>query len=174
MAGYEHKPMDFQVQWDGLEELIDLFGEMNELVRINTVAGMEDYTALVETGARELAQYFDGDLAESIVARDVVIKSGVVTGEVGSVLIYAWRRHEEPYRKGRHDLYDRGIRLVGFYKDGLGARSRGSTRMGWRGQMPGRKYLERAIVASEEDFQSIFDNVLAATLNGNRYMKIHD
>lgn len=160
--------MDFMnIEWDGLDELATLFGDMDDLMVHNLKAAMTDYTLLVETGARKLAQRYEGNLMRSIIAGPVSATAGLVTGSVGTNLVYAWRRHEEPYRRGKHPLYDAGIKIEDYYKDGLGRKTR--QKSSWRGQMPGRKFLERAVNVTEIDFEDIFDAALEATLRGVRY-----
>ena len=146
------------IEWTGLAELEQYFADLDQVFLNYLKEEMQDYSLLVETGARALAQRFGGDLEESIVAAAASIKNGQVIGEVGSNLVYAWRRHEEPYRAGKHPLYDRGIKIDDYYKDGLGKRTR---RKGtWRGQMPGRKFLERAVIATEAEFLGAAERAL--------------
>lgn len=154
-------------EWDGLGELEQLFGEMDDLLMSNSKKGMKDYSLLVETGSRKLAQRYEGELERSIIAGHVVVVAGLVIGQVGSNLAYAFRRHEEPYRRGKHPLYDAGIKIPEYYKHGLGRKTR--SKSAWRGQMPGRKFMERAVIATEEDFEDTFDIVLDATLRGVSY-----
>lgn len=156
-----------EIEWDGLAELEQLFKDMDVLLMRNLKAGMTDYSLLVETGSRKLAQRYEGELMRSIIAKKVNVLAGLVIGEVGSNLVYAWRRHEEPYRRGTHDMYDAGVKFPKYYKDGLGRRTR--QKSSWRGQLPGRKFIERTVNVTEEDFEEIFDAVLEATLRGVTY-----
>lgn len=155
------------IEWDGLRELEELFGEMDDLLVRNMKAGMQEYDLLVETGARKLAPRYEGELMRSIIAGNVVVYGGLVVGTVGSNLSYAWRRHEEPYRRGKHPLYDNGIKRRDWYINGRGQRTR--QKSSWRGHLPGRKFLENAVIATEGDFEDIFDEVLDATLRGVAY-----
>lgn len=155
-----------QVEWTGLKELVDFYGSLETAFDRELKKEMKDYVLLVETGARALAHRYGGDLEESIIAAEVAVKNGMVIGEVGSNLVYAWRRHEEPYRRGKHPLYDNGIRIDNYYKDGLGARTRGKS--SWRGQMPGRKFLSRTVTITEADFAAGMSNALKRALGGAR------
>lgn len=154
------------IEWDGLNELEQLFGDMDDLLTHNLKVGMKDFSLLVETGSRKLAQRYEGELERSLIAAKVNVVAGLVIGEVGSNLVYAFRRHEEPYRSGKHPLYDAGIKREDWYKNGLGRRTR--QKSAWKGQMPGRKFLERAVIALEPEFEQIFDLVMDATLRGVR------
>lgn len=158
---------NIDIEWDGLGELIELFGELDALMKKNLEAGMTDYTLLVEVGSRKLAHRYEGELMRSLIAGRVSANAGLVTGSVGSNLVYAWRRHEEPYRRGEHPLYDAGIKIPKYYKDGLGRKTR--QKSSWRGAMPGRKFLSRAVTLTERDFEEIFAEVLDATLRGVSY-----
>lgn len=156
-------------EWEGLDELLGMLEGADDLLVENMKSGMDEYSLLVEEGGRALAQRFGGDLEESIVMARASYESGMVIGSVGSNLIYAWRRHEEPYRMGKFPLYHRGIKIEDYYQNGLGRRSVLSPKGQWKGQMPGRKFLERAVIATETDFYNMCDGVLDATVRGERY-----
>lgn len=157
--------MDFmRIEWTGLAELELYFKDLEASFQQHMIEEMRDYTLLVETGARALAQRFSGELEEHIVAAAVAVKNGMVVGEVGSNLAYAWRRHEEPYRAGEHPLHHEGIKIEKYYKNGLGRRTR--SKGAWRGQMPGRKFLERAVIATEAEFFAAAERALERTLGG--------
>lgn len=153
-----------RIEMYGLTEFAEGFENLEAVFLRHLADEMKDYSLLVETGARALAQRYGGDLEESIVAAQVAVRNGLVIGEVGSILVYAWRRHEEPYRPGKHPLYDAGIKVDDYYKNGLGRRTR--TKTSWRGQMPGRKFLERAVIATEEEFYEMIGNAMEKALRG--------
>lgn len=152
-----------RIEWDGLD-IANEFDDMDSLFMRNLLKGMTKYSFLVEEGGRALAQRYGGDLEESIIAAAVAVRHGMVIGSVGSNLAYAWRRHEEPYRMGKHPLYDAGIKIEDYYKNGLGRRT--TAKGTWRGQIPGRKFLERAVAATEDEFEQIMADVLEKTLGG--------
>lgn len=158
-----------RIDWTGLDDLEDLFEDMDGLFLRNVLKGMKEYSFLIEEGGRALAQRFGGDLEESIIAAAVAIKNGMVIGSVGSNLVYAWERHEAPYRMGKHPLYHRGIKIEDYYVDGLGERSRKSPKGQWRGELPGRKFLERAVAATEDEFEEIMAEVLEKTIGGRNF-----
>lgn len=158
-----------RIQWEGLDDIEAAFADLDGLFLRNLKAAVEDYSFLVEEGGRALAQRYGGDLEESIIMAAVSVQAGMVIGSVGSNLVYAWRRHEEPYRMGKHPLYDAGIKIEDYYKDGLGRRSRSAPKGTWKGQMPGRKFLERAVVATEDEFEMMCARALERTLGGFTY-----
>lgn len=155
----------FEITWSGLDEfsaeLQGLYAEMqNELV-----TQMKNYLNLVEEGAKALAFRFGGDLEQSIIAMPVKIDGHNVKGSVGTNMIYAWRLHERPYKTGKRDLHDNGIRIPDYYINSRGKRTRDKQK--WRGQLPGRKYLERAIVATEEEFTGFMEEVLIRVIRSD-------
>lgn len=155
----------FNIEWTGLTQLAAEIDEMDFLLLSAIEDEMRNYLNLVEEGAKALAFRFGGDLEQSIVAMPVRTVGGSVTGHVGTNLIYAWRLHESPYsRGGSRDLYHNGIRLRGYYIGGRGRRTRDKAT--WRGQLPGRKFLERAITATENDFGQLMFRALARTVGG--------
>lgn len=148
----------FSLDWDGLEELAQYFDRMEDaFVRILK----EEYTKygmLLEEGAKALAPEDEGDLVDSLNFTGLKVTGNGVEGEVGSNLVYALRRHEEPYRGGSHPKYQRGSKFPNYYKNGRGAttRAKGS----WRGFPAGRKYLENAVKATEDYYNEMLQRIL--------------
>lgn len=156
---------EIRIEWTGLNELIRELDGFYPLFMNYLKDGMKDYSLHVESGARALAHRYGGDLEESIVAAAVAERNGMIIGSVGSNLAYAWKRHETPYRMGsKGDLYDAGIKIKDYYINSLGQRSR--QKATWRGQLPGRKFLERAVVATEEDFWTMCNEALDQAMGG--------
>lgn len=156
---------EVRIDWDGLDEMILALSASDEQFLNLVIQAMDRYTNLVETGATALAHRFSGELEESIKASAASAYFGMVVGSVGSNLSYAWIRHERPYRPGTHDMYDRGVKFPKYYLNGRGRRTH--RKASWRGLVPGRKYLERAVVATEnKDFEEIFLAALDEFLEG--------
>lgn len=141
-----------------LEGMTDQFNK-------NLSDGMTEYGMLLEEGARSLSHRDGGQLEASIDFYSLEKNGNVVQGSVGSDLKYALKRHEAPYKLGTvNDKYDNGVKEVGYYVDSLGRRTR--QQPAWRGLKPGRKYVERAVVATEDDFEDILAEALDKTLRG--------
>ncbi|WP_040850938.1 HK97 gp10 family phage protein [Planococcus halocryophilus] len=157
--------MNFSFNLDGLAAFEKSLKDMEKDFKRNAQAGMVEYSTLAEEGSKSLAPRDSGDLETSIQSQPVAWKGDVIEGSVGSNLSYALRRHEAPERLEERDKYDNGIREADYYKDGKGRRTR--QKATWRGQMPGRKYIERAVVATEEEFEQIMAEALEKTLGGN-------
>lgn len=160
-----NRGLNFNFDLDGLAEFENNLKDMEKDFMRNVETGMREYSMLAEEGSKSLAPRDSGDLETSIQSQPVAWKGDVIEGSVGSNLSYALRRHEAPERLGERDKYDNGVREADYYKDGKGRRTRQKTT--WRGQMPGRKYIERAVVATEEEYEMIMAEALERTLGGN-------
>ena len=132
----------FNLEWEGLEELINHLGEMTENMDRIFMEELTEYGLLVEEGAKSLAHHKLGDLEDSInfeKARKVTVGTFEVTG--GSNLVYALRRHEEAGR-------------------GLGTLAKPM----WRGYRPGPKFLENAMKATKNDYNRMNEIILERIL----------
>lgn len=155
----------FHLEWDGLKELDKLFEEMDENFERILLEEYTEYGMLVEEGAKALVHHDEGDLEDSIVFDKAKRDGSGVSVEGGSNMVYALRRHEEPYRPGTHPKYNRGAKFERYYLNGRG---RGTiTKSKWRGFKPGRKFLENAIKATEKDYDEMNARILDRTLGGD-------
>lgn len=150
-------------EWVGFDRFIDDLDQMEATFEQYVRQAMGDYTLLVESGARSLAFRYGGDLEDSITAAAVAVQNGMVIGNVGTNLIYAWRLHEKPYGRKMYDLNDNGITIKNYYIGGRGQRTRQKST--WRGQIPGRKFLERAVIATEDEFYQLMGEAYDRALN---------
>lgn len=151
-----------EIEIGGLDDFINELERGPETFERNVEANMQDYGMLLEEGASALAPYDGGDLETSIQFNRFVKSARSMVGEVGSDLKYAMKQHEMPVRRGEHPKYDNGIRIDSYYTDGRGQETILKGR--WRGLEPGRKYLERAMVATEGDFEDLMDDAYEKTL----------
>lgn len=155
----------FQIDIQGLADMEQQLEGMTDDFERNLSDGMNEYGMLLEEGARSLSHRDGGQLESSIDFYSLTKNGGVMEGSVGSDLKYALKRHEEPYKIGTtHNKYDAGVKEVDYYVDSLGRRTR--QQPAWRGLKPGRKYVERAVVATEEDFEEVLAEALDKTLRG--------
>lgn len=152
--------------FEGLDEFIDQLDDAANNVEHNMISAMKEYESLVDEGTRSLAPRDDGDLENSFTIDIPKLVGNTVVGGISSNLIYALRRHEDPYRPGVHDKYDNGTKYEDYYVDGRGQRTR--QKPAWRGQRPGRKYMARAVELTERDYDEIFAQALEDTLRGRR------
>ena len=155
----------FQIDIRGLADMEQQLEGMTEDFERNLSDSMNEYGMLLEEGARSLSHRDGGQLEASIDFYSLTKKGGVMEGSVGSDLKYALKRHEDPYKLGTtRDKYDAGVKETDYYVDGLGRRTR--QQPAWRGLKPGRKYVERAVVATEDEFEEILAEALDKTLRG--------
>lgn len=140
----------FNIEWQGLQEFANALENMDDQVENIIMEEMTKFGMLAEEGAKALSPHDEGNGLEDSINFDSARKErGAVVVHGGSNSKYALRRHEEPYRMGRHDKgQDRG-----FYVDGRGRGTRGKP--AWRGIQPGRKYMENAIKAIESDYDQM-------------------
>jgi hypothetical protein len=155
----------FEIKWDGLDQLIKKFDHMEADLKKNLLAGYTKYGLLVEEGAKALAPHDTGDLEASITAEKASIRGNSVETAVGSNSKYALRRHEEPYRKGAFPKYDNGAKFPDYYVNGRGQITR--SKPNWRDKIPGRKYLQNAIDATENEYHETNQRILHRTLGGD-------
>jgi hypothetical protein len=153
----------FSLDWEGLPELEQYFESMEEAFVEILKDEYTKFGLLLEEGGKSLAPEDDGDLAASINFSGLTVTADGVEGSVGTNLVYALRRHEEPYRIGTFPKYSRGAKFPDYYKNGRGVTTRGKS---WRGYPAGRKYLANAVLATESYYQEMLQRILERTLNG--------
>ncbi|OYD59780.1 hypothetical protein CGZ90_00820 [Fictibacillus aquaticus] len=155
-----------RIEWDGLQELEQLFDNMNEEFEKILLEEYSQYGKLVEEGAKALVHKDTGDLEESLNFGQAQREGNLVVVEGGSNLPYALKQHESPKKGGIRAKYDNGAKFENFYKDGLGEKTR--AKPPWRGFKPGRKFLQNAINATKEDYDEMNKRILKRTLGGGR------
>lgn len=149
----------FSMEWQGLDELVNELENMSDKTEQIIKNEYSKFGLLVEEGAKALAHHDKGDLEDSINSTGAEIFQDEIMVEVGVGSEYGVRRHEEKPRKGKHPKYDNGAKFPKYYKNGLGAKTR--SKGSWRGEKPGRKFLERAVDLTERDFQEMNERALA-------------
>lgn len=156
----------FQIEWEGIDELTQFLNSMDDNVERILVDEFTKYGLLVEEGARALATHDKGDMEDTINA-DRAKKSGnEIFVEVGVGSIYGIYQHEKRTRGGIHPKYSRGAKFPGYYKDGYGMRTR--SKPSWRGEKPGRKFLQRAVEVTDDDFDEMNARALERIMQGRR------
>ncbi|QFG05772.1 putative tail protein [Bacillus phage 055SW001] len=153
------------VEWTGLDELIDEYGRIEQAFMRVLEEEYRKYGLLLEEGGKALAPEDSGDLAASIRFSGIRMSGSGLEGDVGTNLVYALRRHEEPYRRGSYPKYERGSKFPNYYVNGRGATTR---RKSWKGYPAGRKYLANAMKATEDYYNEMLERILERTINGRR------
>lgn len=115
------------------------------------ISNVELFSLQMETDSKDLAPADSKELEQSIVSI-TDYKNGVVSSVTGSNLEYALRRHEEPYRKGVHNKYHKGVKYTDYYVDGRGQLTREKPSV--QGKLPGRKYLSNAVAINRRNWNT--------------------
>lgn len=156
----------FDIRWDGIEELTRMMDQMDEQMEQIMIEEYTRFGLLAEEGARALAPKDKGDMTDTINS-DRARKDGQgVFVEVGVGSVYGIYQHEKRLRPGNHPKYDRGAKFPDYYQNGYGQKTR--SKPAWRGERPGRKYLERTVNLIETDFDEMNDRILARIMEGRR------
>lgn len=152
--GLRTLPKDhFRLEWNGLDGLEKLLKRAGDEFENIVVEEMTKYGMLVEEGTKALAPHDTGDMEDTISFDRAKKQGNAIVVEGGASSKYAVIRHEAPYSSGSRDKYDNGAKFPNYYINGRGAGTRGKA--SWRGQMPGRKYMVRAIQATEKDYEKM-------------------
>lgn len=157
---------DFQISFPDMGDFIRELEMMPDAADNHIGDAIIEYGMLLEEGSRALAPYDSGDLVNSLQFKSLQRMAGRIEGAVGSEIAYAMRTHEAPDTPGTRDKYDNGVKFERYYLNGKGRRTH--RKPAWRGQRAGRKYLERAAVATEKDFEELMNEAYEKTIRGRR------
>ncbi|MGE7650483.1 HK97 gp10 family phage protein [Peribacillus frigoritolerans] len=155
-----------RLEWDGLKELEDLLDGMGDEIERIAKEEMTKYGLLVEEGTKALAPKDTGDLEESINFGQAEREGDYIVVEGGSNLEYSLIRHERPNKMGIRDKYDNGAKFENYYIGGKGRKT--LRKPTWRGYRAGRKFLQNAINATEEDYNKMNERILERLLGGDK------
>lgn len=156
----------FSFEWDGIEELARELEQMDDNIERIMIDEYSRYGLLVEEGAKALAPHDKGDLTDTINADRAKRNGQEIFVEVGVGSVYGVYQHEKRLRPGVHPKYHRGAKFPDYYKNGYGAKTR--SKASWRGEKPGRKYLERAVTLTKDDFDEMNERILRRIIEGRR------
>lgn len=156
----------FRLEWSGLEELAKEMEKMDDQMADLMIDEYSKFGLIVEEGAKALAPHDKGDLEDTINADRAQRNGQEIFVEVGVGSIYGVYQHEKQLRPGKHPKYDRGAKFPDYYQDGYGQKTR--SKPAWRGAKPGRKYLERAVELTQDDFDEMNQRILERIMEGKR------
>jgi hypothetical protein len=156
----------FSFEWEGIEELARLLENMDDNMERILIDEYSKYGLLVEEGAKALAPKDKGDLTDTINSDRAKKNGREIFVEIGVGSVYGVYQHEKRLRPGNHPKYDRGAKFPDYYQNGYGQKTR--SKPSWRGERPGRKYLERAVDLTEDDFNEMNERVLDRIMQGRR------
>lgn len=153
----------FKFEFDeSYDEMAEYFKNFRKRIDDIIKEELEDFGIHVESIAKELAPVDSGDLENSIKASKVIVQGEQFSITIGTNNEYALRRHEEPESSGIRPKYERGVKYDKFYINGRGEKTRKKPNV--RGYKPGRKYLTNAVKATEEDWNTLCERVIARVL----------
>ena len=155
----------FNIEWEGMGELQEFFEKAPERFERILLDEMTKFGLLVEEGTRALAPKDTGDLEASLNFGPAKKEGNAFVVEGGSNLKYALKVHERPGSPGIRHKYDDGAKFPNYYQGGLGRRTR--LKPNWRGERAGRKYMQRAINLSEEDWGIMMGRVYERLMAGD-------
>lgn len=156
----------FEIHWDGNEELARLLNQMDDAMEQIMIEEYSKFGLLVEEGTRALAPKDKGDMTDTINSDRAKRDGQGIFVEIGVGSVYGLYQHEKRLRPGIHPKYDRGAKFPNYYQNGYGQKTR--SKPSWRGEKPGRKYLERAVTLTEPDFDEMNERVLDRIMQGRR------
>lgn len=158
-----NKPI-FDFEWDGLDELIVLFGEISTKWERHIIREMNRFKTVPERGVKALSPRDEGDLESSWVTSSIKKSGASYSFTIGTNLPYAPWLHERDPGMGTYPKYSRGAVIEGYYVNGWGEKTR--NKPNWRGFKPGKKFLANAIKGSERDFDKMNTRLLDILTGG--------
>lgn len=130
----------------------------------NMLRAADEVLLNTEADSKALAGRDSGRLEQSIRASQAKYSNDVISGRVGSNLVYALRRHEEQPRMGSYNKYEDGVKYEGYYFNGRGELTRAKPSVS--GFKPGRKYLENSATINEKHWRSNLVDAIKDTYKG--------
>lgn len=153
-----------EISWQGTDILEGFFKTLDSTFRRVVIEEMTDFGLSVESITKALAPRDTGDLEDSITSTVDLLRDEVFELIVGTNSEYALRRHEEPYGSGTYPKYERGVKYDEFYVNGRGRETR--RKPDTRGYKPGRKFLQNAVNASQDDWDKMCERIITRVMEG--------
>lgn len=154
----------FNIEWDGLRELQNEFRTMNKRFSLILLDEMDKIGLTCEEYAKALAPRDSGELEDSIHSTQARVEGRSFVVYVGTNKEYATYVHELNNVRPVGDKYERGVKLEGYYIGGRGQRTRDKIRQ--KGFQPGRKFLQRAVILTDQHFEQAMERALERLLEG--------
>ena len=154
----------FNIEWDGLRELQNEFRTMNKRFSLILLDEMDKIGLTCEEYAKALAPRDSGELEDSIHSTQARVEGRSFVVYVGTNKEYATYVHELNNVRPVGDKYERGVKLEGYYIGGRGQRTRDKIRR--KGFQPGRKFLQRAVILTDQHFEQAMERALERLFEG--------
>lgn len=154
----------FNIEWDGLRELQQEFKTMNKRFKLIMLDEMDKIGLTCEEYAKKLSPRDSKELEDSIHSTQATIEGGSFVVYVGTNMKYAAYVHELNNVRPVGDKYERGVKIEGYYIGGRGQRTR--DKPSEKGFQPGRKFLQRAVILTDQHFEKAMEKALERLFEG--------
>ncbi len=156
--------LSLKIEWTGLRELQQEFKTMNKRFNLILLDEMDKIGLTCEEYAKALSPRDSGDLENSIHSTQATVEGRSFVVYVGTNMEYAAYVHELNNVRPVGDKYERGVKLEGYYIGGRGQRTR--DKPSEKGFQPGRKFLQRAVILTDQHFEKAMEKALERLFEG--------
>lgn len=154
----------FNIEWEGLRELQQEFKTMNKRFSLILLDEMDKIGLTCEEYTKALAPRDSGDLENSINSTQARIEGRSFVVYVGTNMEYATYVHELNNVRPVGNKYERGVKYPNYYIRGRGTGTRQKSNV--KGYEPGRKYLQHAVILTDQHFEKAMERALERLFEG--------
>lgn len=156
--------LSLKIEWTGLRELQQEFKTMNKRFNHILLDEMDKIGLTCEEYAKALSPRDSGDLENSIHSTQATVEGRSFVVYVGTNMEYATYVHELNNVREVGDKYERGVKYPNYYIRGRGSGTRQKPNV--KGYQPGRKFLQHAVILTEQHFEKAMERALERLLEG--------
>lgn len=156
--------LSLKIEWTGLRELQQEFKTMNKRFNLILLDEMDKIGLSCEEYAKALSPRDSGDLENSIHSTQATVEGQSFVVYVGTNMEYATYVHELNNVRPVGDKYERGVKYPNYYIRGRGIGTRQKPNV--KGYQPGRKFLQHAVILTDQHFEKAMERALERLLEG--------
>ncbi len=156
--------LSLKIEWTGLRELQQEFKTMNKRFNLILLDEMDKIGLSCEEYAKALSPRDSGDLENSIHSTQATVEGRSFVVYVGTNMEYATYVHELNNVRAVGDKYERGVKYPNYYIRGRGTGTRQKPNV--KGYQPGRKFLQHAVILTDQHFEKAMERALERLLEG--------
>lgn len=156
--------LSLKIEWTGLRELQQEFKTMNKRFNLILLDEMDKIGLSCEEYAKALSPRDSGDLENSIHSTQATVEGRSFVVYVGTNMEYATYVHELNNVRAVADKYERGVKYPNYYIRGRGTGTRQKPNV--KGYQPGRKFLQHAVILTDQHFEKAMERALERLLEG--------
>ncbi len=156
--------LSLKIEWTGLRELQQEFKTMNKRFNLILLDEMDKIGLSCEEYAKALSPRDSGDLENSIHSTQATVEGQSFVVYVGTNMEYATYVHELNNVRLVGDKYERGVKYPNYYIRGRGTGTRQKPNV--KGYQPGRKFLQHAVILTDQHFETAMERALERLLEG--------